>query len=598
MLSVRSLAKIASRKRLTPILPVDGTPRKGPPPEGEEAPPAVVKGGPTASGARRAGGAEMGHTRPKVSFESDRKCPRCRMPSAAEVRAQLVELVRTGRRLGVDSFVLMIGLISLAMYVLRSMLSYLQAELGVALPSGASVAGSIFAFADAHPLLFLCLCFGSAIAIGAAVLFLDELRELARQLRTYIRTRMLPATAALPAAPALRPPRARRASLQNGGYTQLTDAGGSAAADGDGAACDGSLHGGAAMTAAMENGSFKGSFTQSSPSLPPPQAPPPPPSASQQPPQQHMPQPPLTATHHQVLASATIGVDMHVLGVEKGADGASGDPSADGGEMSEMMMPATLRAARLQRQLLAVTDLIEELDIKTRVLHRKSASAVATAARAELKALQAQRDKLRAARAEVLHGPATASGSEASDAARRDASTAASSEPGFFGKMLHSAVMQIVTRSANGIFSVTIYFADLISDVQVRSAGGWRVHVHAGGCAGAQCGGVAGWRVHRVTVWACSQVHVHAGGCGRVWPLECVASGVCACHRCPYAYMSALSYPLQSPFDPPSALSTMSAPNLPPPHTLSVHRSRCSCSTRGTTCGRPLASSSSSCSSL
>ena len=539
MLSVRSLAKIASRKRLTPILPVDGTPRKGPPPEGEEAPPAVVKGGPTASGARRAGGAEMGHTRPKVSFESDRKCPRCRMPSAAEVRAQLVELVRTGRRLGVDSFVLMIGLISLAMYVLRSMLSYLQAELGVALPSGASVAGSIFAFADAHPLLFLCLCFGSAIAIGAAVLFLDELRELARQLRTYIRTRMLPATAALPAAPALRPPRARRASLQNGGYTQLTDAGGSAAADGDGAACDGSLHGGAAMTAAMENGSFKGSFTQSSPSLPPPQAPPPPPSASQQPPQQHMPQPPLTATHHQVLASATIGVDMHVLGVEKGADGASGDPSADGGEMSEMMMPATLRAARLQRQLLAVTDLIEELDIKTRVLHRKSASAVATAARAELKALQAQRDKLRAARAEVLHGPATASGSEASDAARRDASTAASSEPGFFGKMLHSAVMQIVTRSANGIFSVTIYFADLISDVQVRSAGGWRVHVHAGGCAGAQCGGVAGVRA---CGWMC-RCAVRGGGgvagasrdcvgmlssaCACRWMWESVASGMC-----------------------------------------------------------------------
>lgn len=41
------------------------------------------------------------------------------------------------------------------------------------------------------------------------------------------------------------------------------------------------------------------------------------------------------------------------------------------------------------------------------------------------------------------------------------------SERPFFVRVAKSAFMQIIARSANGIFSVGIYFADLISDVQV-----------------------------------------------------------------------------------------------------------------------------------
>ena len=38
----------------------------------------------------------------------------------------------------------------------------------------------------------------------------------------------------------------------------------------------------------------------------------------------------------------------------------------------------------------------------------------------------------------------------------------------FLSKVSKSAAITILTRSANGIMSVSLYFADLVSDVQVR----------------------------------------------------------------------------------------------------------------------------------
>ena len=114
--------------------------------------------------------------------------------------------------------------------------------------------------------------------------------------------------------------------------------------------------------------------------------------------------------------------------------------------------------AEVRRELRMMTDQAEELEIKTRVLHKKSNSQAAVEARAELKRLQAKRDELRT----LLHG-----GAAKTEPSKKASS--AESKQALFGKLFKSALVQVVARSANGIFSVGIYFADLISDLQVTA---------------------------------------------------------------------------------------------------------------------------------
>ena len=116
---------------------------------------------------------------------------------------------------------------------------------------------------------------------------------------------------------------------------------------------------------------------------------------------------------------------------------------------------------QMTTELRLVCDKLEELEIKTRVLHKKVSTPAAIEARAELKELQARRSEL----SQQLHGEAPKEEEEADTAAVTTVSTLPRDAP-LVIRVLKSALVQVLMRSANGIISVGLYFADIISDVQ------------------------------------------------------------------------------------------------------------------------------------
>ena len=112
----------------------------------------------------------------------------------------------------------------------------------------------------------------------------------------------------------------------------------------------------------------------------------------------------------------------------------------------------------------------EEFEIRYRVQFRKTqTSAAAKLAAEELREMQARCSVLRAR----LHGGSR--GGAAKDSAEQPVAAGGGAQGASrLSRLLRSAILQIAARSANGIFSVGIYFADLISDVQVRV----RLHAH------------------------------------------------------------------------------------------------------------------------
>lgn len=117
-----------------------------------------------------------------------------------------------------------------------------------------------------------------------------------------------------------------------------------------------------------------------------------------------------------------------------------------------------LDPAQLAKELRRVTDRTEELEIKVKVF-KKATSDAANEVRNKLKALTARRDELRA----IVLG--------SSQPTKPSAESAAAKGPqkseGCLQSFLKSSFMQAVTRAANGILAVSLYFADIISDIQV-----------------------------------------------------------------------------------------------------------------------------------
>lgn len=108
--------------------------------------------------------------------------------------------------------------------------------------------------------------------------------------------------------------------------------------------------------------------------------------------------------------------------------------------------------AAMKKELMRVTDKAEELEIKTRV--QRKATDAAAESRAQLKQLQDRRDELKALLSQ--------------DGARAPRMKEEKhKEPSLFVKFMRSTFMQVVTNAANGVMTVTLYFADLISDLQV-----------------------------------------------------------------------------------------------------------------------------------
>lgn len=120
----------------------------------------------------------------------------------------------------------------------------------------------------------------------------------------------------------------------------------------------------------------------------------------------------------------------------------------------------TQSTVELQRQLRRLTDEAEELEIKTRVLYPKknTSSPAALEARAELKAMQQQRDELRL----LINGINNVTVDPVAEAEQT-----VTREPSIIGTLMGSAVVASIIRSSNGVMSVSLYFADLLSDLQV-----------------------------------------------------------------------------------------------------------------------------------
>ena len=132
-------------------------------------------------------------------------------------------------------------------------------------------------------------------------------------------------------------------------------------------------------------------------------------------------------------------------GYEQLEEGGGGDGAEDADEQ-----PVDLD--ELKRELVRVTDRAEELEIKTRV-NRKATSEAAMELRTHLKSLQERREELRA----LLQEPAQI----------KKPKEEKNKEPGFFAKIMKSTFVQIMTKAANGIMTVILYFADLMSDLGV-----------------------------------------------------------------------------------------------------------------------------------
>ena len=147
------------------------------------------------------------------------------------------------------------------------------------------------------------------------------------------------------------------------------------------------------------------------------------------------------------------------------------DEEAGGDEAEEDGSGKQASAADLTRELRAVTAECDMLELKAGQ-YAKSTSEAAHAMRAEIADRKARLDELR----QIVHGVANAvkaAPKRAAPSAKADAALAAIQqeapvkEPSMINKIMKSALMKTVIRSAGGIMAISIYFADIISDVQV-----------------------------------------------------------------------------------------------------------------------------------
>ena len=168
--------------------------------------------------------------------------------------------------------------------------------------------------------------------------------------------------------------------------------------------------------------------------------------------------------------------------------------SGMGGDVEEEVLPEVKTVAQLGKELRLINDKVEELEIKTKV-HRKSTSEKSVAMRVELKGLQGRRDELQrivngasAAKSQKqeLAAAAAAAGAQADGEGGADGGEAQAVKvkkkkappkpPGAgMGKqvantlqtILKGPVMQVITRTFTGVMAISLYFADIISDIQV-----------------------------------------------------------------------------------------------------------------------------------
>ena len=392
----------------------------------------------------------------KVSFapipDDARRCP-----SPEEVCNWMQHKYESAREAGVFDLLLLFVLLGLFFYVMNAMIEYLREQLNFEVPSGRTLANSIFAFADTHPMAFLFLNFGIAFVIGTVFLFLETLTEIWHKLRKRTPAQLLAMASKAFVRMVQRVCRcgAPRPAPAQSGYRRLKEQLEGGDGDGDGApAAAADVEAGAASKAV---GGASATADGTAPSVN------------------------KLATDKAQLVAASVTTPP-----ASGRDGAGSrditpshstttTPRSYRSNTSASTTPRTPRApptqALLQRELRLVIDKAEELEIKTRVLQKKSAAnapthALAAELKLELKELHLRRDELMLQLERIDQGGGASRKPDSKAGTPRKAIKASSSKPGYFSRLLRSALVQIIARSANGIFSVGIYFADLISDVQ------------------------------------------------------------------------------------------------------------------------------------
>jgi Ca2+-binding EF-hand superfamily protein len=317
----------------------------------------------------------------------------------------------------------------------------------------------LFDYAEAEPVIFLTYAYGITTLIALFFLFLKDMENMVAAV-TDEQTQMLArgepsasfATAAYallsawlgnksqmlsqrlakafaPAPPA--PPPGRKKSrmwgsmkslMKNKGYTRLQEEGGGGA-EGDSGAADGGAAGGG-------GGGGKGS-------------------------------PPIScrggSTTRSTASSKTSprGVEAADLEVGRGGGGGGGGGGGAGESPSKPGAESIANLAELQRELRQTVDMVDELDARCKVL-KKSTTSAAVSLRARVETLKARRSELMAI--------VEAAGSAQKDAKKRQAGK---KKEALMTKVMNSTAAKIAMNAMNGIMTVSIYFADLMSDVQV-----------------------------------------------------------------------------------------------------------------------------------
>ena len=197
MLSVRSLAKIASRKKNGKEDGVGSS-------SSSAASPLIGKAGgglggsdvllgnprscPAPLGARRATRGRLvllvdEAAAPAPDSDQNEEQPAAgafRWPSISEMISSCAESIEESQRQGAGEFLTAAVVLVGAVYTLSYMIHFLQATLHLQVPQASRIIDRFWVFYAAHPILCLSLNFGIAVLIGAAFLFLERIQRFVR----------------------------------------------------------------------------------------------------------------------------------------------------------------------------------------------------------------------------------------------------------------------------------------------------------------------------------------------------------------------------------------------------------------------------------
>ena len=152
----------------------------------------------------------------------------------------------------------------------------------------------------------------------------------------------------------------------------------------------------------------------------------------------------------------------------------------DGEPDTEFDSEEVKTAAELKAELRFTKDKVEELEIKTRV-YRKATTDKANAMREQLQQMRERRDELET----IVNGaekkadapapedpnaedePATKKAKAKGPSAQAAAQAQAKASAGALTHILKGPLMQLLMRTVTGVMAISLYFADLISDLQV-----------------------------------------------------------------------------------------------------------------------------------